>query len=232
MTAPEQPEHVEHAQPEHDRDDPPTVPGGIPLLESVTTKPSSERSEVLLVTGMSGAGRSRAAAVLEDLDWYVVDNLPPRLLAPLVGILLLEARRAGALVVGEDLGTVEPWVRDYLRDRGILGTSVAWFEMQDGGVPLPPEAYREYCMASVTTHDMPPTAGYLALDHIRLQHGLGMLTESLDDELGLAERTGVLGRPGEPWTVVGEGEVRWLAPGATTPLVVGPGETIRLESAG
>ena len=107
----------------------------------------------------------------------------------MVGILLLEAHRAGALVVGEDLGTVEPWVRGYLRDRGILGTSVAWFEMQADGTPLPPEAYREYCMASVTTHDMPPTAGYLALDHIRLQHELGILTESLDDELALAERT-------------------------------------------
>ncbi len=107
----------------------------------------------------------------------------------MVGILLLEAHRAGALVVGEDLGTVEPWVRDYLRDRGILGTSVAWFEMTDGGCPVPPEAYREYCMASVTTHDMPPTAGYLALDHVRLQHRLGLLTEGLEEESALAERT-------------------------------------------
>lgn len=39
------------------------------------------------MTGMSGAGRSRAAAVLEDLGWYVVDNVPPRLLAPLVGMM-------------------------------------------------------------------------------------------------------------------------------------------------
>ena len=46
--------------------------------------------------------------------------------------------------------------------------------------------------------------------------------------LGLAERTGVLGRPGEPWRVVGEGEVRWLAPGATTPTVAADGDTIRL----
>ena len=46
----------------------------------------------------------------------------------LVGILALEAHRAGAVVIGEDLGTVEPWVRDYLADRGVLGTSVLWFE--------------------------------------------------------------------------------------------------------
>ena len=128
--------------------------------------------------------------------WWIPEGMPPTEGAyvrynheAMVGILLLEAHRAGALVVGEDLGTVEPWVRDYLRDRGILGTSVAWFERGDDGNPLPPEAYREYCMASVTTHDMPPTAGYLALDHIRLQHLLGMLTESLDEELALAERT-------------------------------------------
>ena len=37
----------------------------------------------------------------------------------LIGILALEAHRAGAFVVGEDLGTVEPWVRDYLRERGV-----------------------------------------------------------------------------------------------------------------
>lgn len=128
--------------------------------------------------------------------WWIPEGLPPTQGAyvrydheAMVGILLLEAQRADALVVGEDLGTVEPWVRDYLRGRGVLGTSVAWFEAGDDGRPLPPEAYRSACMASVTTHDMPPTAGYLAGDHIELQHRLGLLTESLDDELALAERT-------------------------------------------
>ncbi|MBN9107058.1 MAG: 4-alpha-glucanotransferase [Propionibacteriaceae bacterium] len=105
----------------------------------------------------------------------------------LVGILALEAHRAGALVVGEDLGVVEPWVRGYLHDRGILGTSIAWFERDAAGQPLPPDSWREYCLASVTTHDLPPTAGYLAGDHIRLQHELGLLTESLDAELATAQ---------------------------------------------
>ena len=55
----------------------------------------------------------------------------------LVGILALEAYRAGAVVVGEDLGTVEPWVRDYLAERGMLGTSILWFERDEApGVPL------------------------------------------------------------------------------------------------
>nr|WP_154924102.1 RNase adapter RapZ [Microbacterium testaceum] len=43
-----------------------------------------EPGEVLIVTGMSGAGRSTVANALEDLDWYVVDNLPPQMLRPLL----------------------------------------------------------------------------------------------------------------------------------------------------
>ena len=103
----------------------------------------------------------------------------------LIGILALEAHRADAVVVGEDLGTVEPWVRKYLAERGILGTSILWFEFEfeGDGRPLRPEWWREYCLASVTTHDLPPTAGYLAGDHVRLRDTLGLLTRSLAEEL-------------------------------------------------
>jgi 4-alpha-glucanotransferase len=105
----------------------------------------------------------------------------------LVGVLMLEAHRAGALVVGEDLGVVEPWVREYLRERGILGTSVLWFEHETDGAPLPPQRWREYCLASVTTHDLPPTAGYLAGDHVRLRESLGLLTRPVGEELAADE---------------------------------------------
>ena len=103
----------------------------------------------------------------------------------MIGIVALEAHRAGAVVVGEDLGTVEPWVRDYLLLRGLLGTSILWFELdRDGnGGPLPAERWREYCLSSVATHDLPPTAGYLAGDHVRLRDSLGLLTRSVEDEL-------------------------------------------------
>ena len=104
----------------------------------------------------------------------------------MVGILALEAQRAQALIVGEDLGTVEPWVREYLAQRGILGTSVLWFEYDMHGGPLDAQHWREYCMASVTTHDLPPTLGYLSGDHVRLRHQLGLLTEPLDEELRIA----------------------------------------------
>lgn len=101
----------------------------------------------------------------------------------LVGILVLEAHRAGAVVVGEDLGTVEPWARDYLRDRGILGTSILWFERTEDGAVRRPEEYRRLCLASVTTHDLPPTAGYLTGEHMALRERLGLFTRPVADEL-------------------------------------------------
>jgi UPF0042 nucleotide-binding protein len=54
-------------------------------------KPATEQQEMLIVTGMSGAGRSTVGNALEDLGWYVVDNLPPQMLCPLVDL----AHRAG-----------------------------------------------------------------------------------------------------------------------------------------
>lgn len=95
----------------------------------------------------------------------------------MIGVLALEAHRAGAVVIGEDLGTVEPWVREYLERRGVLGTSVLWFETTDDGAPRPPEDYRRLVLATVTTHDLPPTAGYLAEEHVDLRNRLGLLTE-------------------------------------------------------
>jgi UPF0042 nucleotide-binding protein len=64
-----------------------TFPEGIPALDASTRVPREEPPELLLITGMSGAGRTKAAAVLEDLDWYVVDNLPAQLLTQLAGML-------------------------------------------------------------------------------------------------------------------------------------------------
>lgn len=112
----------------------------------------------------------------------------------LVGILALEAQRAGAIVIGEDLGTFEPWVRDYLAERGIFGTSILWFEYDDAGAPLAPEKYRQACLTSVNTHDLPPTAGYLAGEHVRLRESLGLLERDVEEELeaAQAEIAGVL----------------------------------------
>ncbi len=100
----------------------------------------------------------------------------------MLAILLLEASRAGAAVIGEDLGNVEPWVREVLTDRGILGTSVLWFERTERGDPKPAAQWRELALGSVTVHDLPPTAGYLAGTHIELRDRLGLLTRPVAEE--------------------------------------------------
>jgi 4-alpha-glucanotransferase len=126
--------------------------------------------------------------------WWVPEGVPPDQGTyvyadheAMVGVLALEAHRAGALVVGEDLGVVDPSAREYLGARGILGTSILWFESDEQGGPLPAERWREWCLATVTTHDLPPTAGYLTGEHVRLRSRLGLLPGSLEEELAADE---------------------------------------------
>ncbi|MGW2020504.1 4-alpha-glucanotransferase [Streptomyces sp. NPDC001927] len=102
----------------------------------------------------------------------------------MLAVLALEAHRAGAVVIGEDLGTVEPGVRDALARRGVFGTSVLWFERDWAGTgrPLAPEEWRTDCVATATTHDLPSTAARLSGDHVALRHRLGLLTGDLGHE--------------------------------------------------
>jgi 4-alpha-glucanotransferase len=73
--------------------------------------------------------------------------------ADLLDIVALESHRAAAIVVGEDLGTVEPGVREALADAGLLAYKLLWFEEDDpADWPVP-------AMAAITTHDLPTVAG-------------------------------------------------------------------------
>ncbi|MFE3823941.1 4-alpha-glucanotransferase [Streptomyces sp. NPDC059092] len=123
--------------------------------------------------------------------WWVPEGQPPTHgtyvrydAEAMLAVLALEAHRSGAVVIGEDLGTVEPGVREALERRGVLGTSVLWFERDwDGtGRPLPPESWREGCVATATTHDLPSTAARLTGEHVELRHRLGLLTRPLEQE--------------------------------------------------
>ncbi|MER7998777.1 4-alpha-glucanotransferase [Streptomyces sp. NPDC095613] len=121
----------------------------------------------------------------------------------MLAVLVLEAHRAGAAVIGEDLGTVEPGVREALERRGVLGTSVLWFERDWTGTgrPLPPGSWREGCVATATTHDLPSTAARLTGEHVALRHRLGLLTrplerEQADDRAETAEWRACLARLG------------------------------------
>jgi 4-alpha-glucanotransferase len=100
----------------------------------------------------------------------------------MVGVLAGEAARAGALAVGEDLGTVDPWIRDYLGARRVLGTSMLWFERLPDGRPLPPNRWRRDCLATVGTHDVPPAAAFVTGEQVALRVRLGLVTGSLSEE--------------------------------------------------
>jgi 4-alpha-glucanotransferase len=100
----------------------------------------------------------------------------------MVGVLASRAARAGGIAIGEDLGTVDPWIRRYLAGRGVLGTSILWFERAPDGAPLPPGHWRRGCLATVGTHDVPPAAAFVTGEQVALRAGLGLLVRPEEDE--------------------------------------------------
>jgi 4-alpha-glucanotransferase len=123
-----------------------------------------------------------------------------------IGAVTGPAAAAGAVVIGEDLGTVEPWLRDALAARGVLGTSSLWFERGWAGEPLAPQWWRRQCLATVSTHDMPPAAAFLTGSQLSDRLALGLLTrpeaeeraeaaKAVDDWIGALVREGLL--PGD-----------------------------------
>jgi 4-alpha-glucanotransferase len=126
-----------------------------------------------------------------------------------LGVLTAAASRAGAVTIGEDLGTVEPWLRDALATRGVLGNSVLWFERGWDGTPLPPRNWRRNCLATVSTHDMAPAAAFLTGSQVTDRARLGLLTRAEAEEraeadkalgawLGALTREGLLEAGAEP----------------------------------
>src|SRR5580704_3842328 len=102
------------------------------------------------------------------------------------GVLAAGAADAGALVIGEDLGTVEPWLRAFLAGRRLLGTSMLWFERRADGTPRRPGGWRRGCLATVGTHDMPPASAFLTGDQVTIRAKLGLLTRPEEDERAAA----------------------------------------------
>lgn len=153
-------------------------------LRRVAYKPLAE----LVRTVLRHAGGLRIDHILGLFrQWWIPDGMEPSEGTyvyfdheAMVGVLMLEAYRAGAVIVGEDLGTTQPWVVDYLRGRGILGTSVLWYEKNADGSFVLPQHFSQRVMSMVVTHDMPPAVGYLGLEHVELRDKLGLLTEPVD----------------------------------------------------
>lgn len=102
----------------------------------------------------------------------------------LLDIVALESRRAGAFVVGEDLGTVEEGVREELAARGMLSTRLLWFEQ------APPWEYPRQALASITTHDLPTVAGLWSGADAAEQRALGLPPDDGAVRRRLGELTG------------------------------------------
>ena len=119
----------------------------------------------------------------------------------MIAILTIEASRVNGLVVGEDLGTVPDYVRTVLGEHGLLGCMVEWFARVDdspnaGDPYADPSTYRKYALASVTTHDLPPTAGYLQFEHVKLREQLHLLSGPVEEfqASATAERDAMMDR--------------------------------------
>jgi 4-alpha-glucanotransferase len=82
--------------------------------------------------------------------------------------------RSGAVIVGEDLGTVEPEVRETLARFGILSYRLLYFERQDGGFKSPGQ-YPEQALASSTTHDLATITGFWTANDIEARFGAGTI---------------------------------------------------------
>ncbi|MDQ3477017.1 MAG: 4-alpha-glucanotransferase [Actinomycetota bacterium] len=109
--------------------------------------------------------------------------------ADLLNIVALESHRAQAIVVGEDLGTVEPGVREAMAEHAILSYKLLWFEEHA------PEQWPTMSMAAVTTHDLPTVAGLWSGADLAEQR---RFSTSADDSLvaGAAELRARLGPAG------------------------------------
>jgi 4-alpha-glucanotransferase len=86
----------------------------------------------------------------------------------LLAIVAIESGRARAVIVGEDLGTVEEDTRAELMRRKVLSYRLLWFEKG------PPAKYPEQALAAVTTHDLPTSAGLWTGSDITAQKDLGL----------------------------------------------------------
>ena len=91
-------------------------------------------------------------------------------------LIALESRRHGAIVIGEDLGTVPPGFRERLARSGIYGMRVLWFERDEDGF-VAPAAWPAETVAMTSTHDLPTVAGWWSGHDLDSRQRCGLLTE-------------------------------------------------------
>src|SRR5512132_554230 len=124
----------------------------------------------------------------------------------LLGVLALESATAQALVVGEDLGTVEPGVRERLADEGVLSYRLAWFEQGPDGGRRRAADYPRLALAATTTHDLPTVAGFFTGSDLEHLCDIGVATPGGDAQADQEEQRASLCRLLEAEGVLAPGE--------------------------
>ncbi|MCG6945201.1 MAG: 4-alpha-glucanotransferase [Deltaproteobacteria bacterium] len=107
----------------------------------------------------------------------------------LLKILALESDRAKTLIIGEDLGTVPPQVRDVLAYFRIFSYRLFYFERDDQGGLRDPGSYPPYALAAVSTHDLPTLAGFWTGEDLSLRNSLGLFPSEDQFHAALQRRT-------------------------------------------
>ena len=94
----------------------------------------------------------------------------------LLRLIALESHRHRAIMIGEDLGTVQPAFRERMADVGIAGMDVLWFQREGKGF-LPPAKWRRDAVAMTSTHDLPTAAGWWSGADIGTRAEIGLADE-------------------------------------------------------
>jgi 4-alpha-glucanotransferase len=108
--------------------------------------------------------------------------------ADLIRILALESVRQRFVVIGEDLGTVEPEVRETLDQFGVLSYRLLYFEKDARGEFRKRMEYPERALVSATTHDLPTLAGFWVGEDIEARRRAGVLPDEASYRDRLAAR--------------------------------------------
>jgi (1->4)-alpha-D-glucan 1-alpha-D-glucosylmutase len=106
----------------------------------------------------------------------------------LLGILALESHRHQCMVIGEDLGTVAPRMREAMRERSLLSYRPLLFERQDDGSFRPPSQWHPQALAVVSTHDLPTLRGFWLGEDIELLAKLALYPDDTAREEQVLQR--------------------------------------------
>nr|WP_298373422.1 malto-oligosyltrehalose synthase [uncultured Halomonas sp.] len=142
----------------------------------------------MLRTAFRHAGGLRIDHILGLLRlWLVPHGASPKQggyirfpLNDMLRLVALESWRHRAIVIGEDLGTVAPGFRDQLRERGILGMRVLWFERDEQDDFIASTEWTDQAVAMSSTHDLPTVAGWWSGYDIDLRDRFGLLGDEQD----------------------------------------------------